>query len=69
MAPLKDITYRGELSKRSVLAHTLGPRTSDLLTLLELTLYRSIDDSDSRMGFMRLSARGRALFGDQRISA
>ncbi|KAK8858437.1 hypothetical protein IAR55_002664 [Kwoniella newhampshirensis] len=38
--PLKDVTYRGELAKRS------------------------IDDADARMGFMRLSKRGKALFGD-----
>ena len=28
-------------------------------------LGRSLDDSDARMGFMRLSERGRALFGDE----
>ncbi|KAL1410323.1 hypothetical protein Q8F55_004330 [Vanrija albida] len=38
--PLEDVTYRGELAKRSP------------------------DDADARMGFARLSARGRALFGD-----
>ncbi|WWD18327.1 hypothetical protein CI109_102777 [Kwoniella shandongensis] len=38
--PLKDVTYRGELAKRS------------------------IDDADARMGFIRLSKRGKALFGD-----
>ncbi|WOO85156.1 uncharacterized protein LOC62_06G008656 [Vanrija pseudolonga] len=37
---LEDVTYRGELAKRSP------------------------DDADARMGFARLSARGRALFGD-----
>jgi len=26
--------------------------------------FRTIDDSDARMGFMRLSERGKALFGD-----
>ncbi|KAL7423134.1 hypothetical protein Q5752_002434 [Cryptotrichosporon argae] len=41
-APLQDVTYRGELAKRS------------------------IDDADARMGFMRPSERGRALFGDRR---
>ncbi|GFZ45384.1 hypothetical protein JCM24511_03110 [Saitozyma sp. JCM 24511] len=39
-SPLQDVTYRGELAKRT------------------------IDESDARMGFARLSARGRALFGD-----
>lgn len=40
-APLEDVTYRGELARRSV------------------------DDSDAGMPFMRLSIRGRALFGDR----
>ncbi|WVQ86710.1 hypothetical protein IAS59_000424 [Cryptococcus gattii] len=26
--------------------------------------HRTIDDSDARMGFMRLSKRGKAIFGD-----
>nr|XP_019045838.1 hypothetical protein I302_06229 [Kwoniella bestiolae CBS 10118]OCF24768.1 hypothetical protein I302_06229 [Kwoniella bestiolae CBS 10118] len=38
---LEDVTYRGELAKRS------------------------IDEQDARMGFMVLSKRGRAIFGDQ----
>jgi hypothetical protein len=29
-----------------------------------LIVLRTIDESDARMGFARLSARGRALFGD-----
>ncbi|KAK1925306.1 magnesium transporter [Papiliotrema laurentii] len=44
-ASLEDVTYRGEMAKRS------------------------IDDSDARMGFMRLSSRGRALFGDDSLAA
>ncbi|CAK9787127.1 hypothetical protein CC85DRAFT_302819 [Cutaneotrichosporon oleaginosum] len=38
---LQDVTFRGELAKRTP------------------------DDMDARMGFMRLSARGAALFGDR----
>ncbi|WVQ72801.1 hypothetical protein IAR50_002361 [Cryptococcus sp. DSM 104548] len=37
---LKDVTYRGELS------------------------HRTIDDADAKMGFMKLSLRGKAIFGD-----
>ncbi|RSH84399.1 uncharacterized protein EHS24_005919 [Apiotrichum porosum] len=39
--PLEDVTYRGEMAKRSP------------------------DDADACAGFMRLSARGKALFGDR----
>ena len=50
---LRDVTYRGELEDKWAINKNTTADT------------RAIDDRDARMGFMGLSTRGRALFGDR----
>jgi len=64
---INGTTQRRDISRRAIEAVSTRWIKARIWSRGVADTLSSIDDTDSRLGFMRLSARSRALFGDQPV--